>query len=423
MNMEKEIKRRAFCSLIGAFIILAIINGTYTTFSVYVGDLCSRLDASVVQVMIMFTVCSVTSMIVNLLIAASLLKNVSVKIRTLAGSVCFLAFFMLVRFAESLTMLYIAGILLGVATVLGGLTTLQPIIGWWYAKGLGKKYSILSLSYPLFGIVLSATIPHLLLSAGFDNTTLIYGVIVSVIAIICSVTMMSDRPEKYGLKPYGYQEHENKTDIITDADAHDMDFRQIARTRPFWLLLVSPFFITIALVGYTSNASTFYQSTGLSPTQAGMMMSVYGIDAMAFTMLYGIIADRLSPRTACTIYGVTSTAAFALAAVMSGQTACMIFAILVGTINYVDLIVPTNAVRIYGASALSVIIPTIMISCSIGAMLGPPLAGFIYDHTGSYSLFMVCAAVLCMLAFIAVLKATSEETVQQTRCKMKESII
>lgn len=415
MNREKEIKRRAFCTFIGAFIILAVINGTYNTFSVYVGDLCARLDASVAQVVLVFTVCSVSSMIINLL-AAPLMKKVPMKILVLVGSIFFLAFFMLLRFATSLAMLYIGGALLGTSTVLCGLTTMQPLIGWWHAEGLGTKYGILSLSYALFGSLVSAIVPRLLLSAGFDMTTLVYGLVFSGIAIVSSVTLLSEKPEKYGLTPYGYS-GEASAEGETEK-THELELRNIAKTSPFWLLLISPFLVTIALVGYTGNASTFYQSVGLSSTQAGIMISIYGITAMIFTMLFGILADRIGPRNACILYGVVSTATFAFGSVMTGQISCIIFSVLIGTINYTGLIVPTNAARIYGPSALSVIIPMAMISCCVGAMLGAPLAGLVYDSTGSYSSFMVCAAVLCLLAFLAVVKATTENTIRKVKFKL-----
>jgi nitrate/nitrite transporter NarK len=56
--------------------------------------------------------------------------------------------------------------------------------------------------------------------------------------------------------------------------------------------------------------------------------------------------------------------------------------------------------RIFGTKNAGAVIGFANASGSVGAMLGAPIAGFILDTTGSYSLFMVIASVLVGLCVI-----------------------
>lgn len=102
----RETRRRANLTFIGAIIVLAVINGTYSALTVFAGDLCTRLNASVTDVMLMFTVCSVVSMVANL-VSGALMARVPTRILAFIGTLCFIAFFLLMRFATSLAMLYV----------------------------------------------------------------------------------------------------------------------------------------------------------------------------------------------------------------------------------------------------------------------------------------------------------------------------
>lgn len=404
----RETRRRANLTFIGAIIILAVINGTYSALTVFAGDLCTRLNASVTDVMLMFTVCSVVSMVANL-VSGALMARVPTRILAFIGTLCFIAFFLLMRFATSLAMLYVGAGLFGISTVFSGFTTLQPLVTWWHAKGTGTKLSILSVGFALFGSLESFVAPRLLVSVGFEKVTLYLGLILGVVACAAALLLLSDKPEKYGLKAYGYSEDQKQAAPA----ASGMPFNAILRTAPFWLLMICVFLLTIASTGYVNNASTYYQSLGLSSTEAGTMISVYGIATMFLNLMFGVLADKISTRKACMLYGVLCAVVFAAAAFVSGSASAWIVALLIGSINYSTFVVAMNAGAIYGPAALGSIVPMGMFAMSAGAMFGSPLAGAFYDSTGSYSNFMICAAILCALALVAVLWASSSKNVKK----------
>jgi len=78
-----------------------------------------------------------------------------------------------------------------------------------------------------------------------------------------------------------------------------------------------------------------------------------------------------------------------------------IFAVIFG-IGYggIVLLQTLISVELFGLGSLGMILATLMFCGTIGGALGAPLAGSIFDITGSYSLAFLICVIICALAII-----------------------
>ena len=82
----RESRNRANKTLLGCILVIAMELGTLTTLSNYIGGLCEKFGASVTQVVLIFSIASMVSLICNL-ISAVAIEKVPAKLLVLIGSI------------------------------------------------------------------------------------------------------------------------------------------------------------------------------------------------------------------------------------------------------------------------------------------------------------------------------------------------
>lgn len=210
MNEKKlrESKSRANKTLLGCIIMICAVMGTFSVLTNYFGALCDTLNASVTQVSVMFSISSLVSAVVGL-VASAFIDKVAARAIVFIGTACYAIFFLLLIFGKSLVTLYIGGVFYGFSFVFLGYTMTQSLITWWHAKNTGTKISLVSVIRALFIMVLSPVVIKLLELFGLQLTLAIHGGVLTALLLVATFLLISNKPESYGLQPYGYEESAN----------------------------------------------------------------------------------------------------------------------------------------------------------------------------------------------------------------------
>lgn len=179
---------------------------------------------------------------------------------------------------------------------------------------------------------------------------------------------------------------------------------QALSTRAFWLLYVaslvssaSVFITYVHLVPYALDG-------GISAQNGITLVGALGIAGTVGRFLLGGMADRLGRRHALALMFASLTAAM-IWWLLAPPTfvSLMIYAVAFGAFygGYITVL-PVLTMDFFGGRRISSIIGFLYTSWAVGALGGPPLAGFLYEATGSYfyailtgSLFMGMAAAAC----------------------------
>lgn len=183
-----------------------------------------------------------------------------------------------------------------------------------------------------------------------------------------------------------------------------MPLRQALSTRAFWVL-----YATVALSGFGCfvplvHIGPYAMDAGHPESVAVLLASLIGLGSLAGRFAIGGVADRIGRvRALALMYlgmGLSlllwwfSSGALALAAVATG------FGVFYG--GFVATLPPVT-MDLFGARSVAGIIGCLYTAAGVGTLLGPTAAGAAFDAFGSYSLPIVGAAALALLAAAGVL--------------------
>jgi MFS family permease len=157
------------------------------------------------------------------------------------------------------------------------------------------------------------------------------------------------------------------------------------RTRAFALLygtgLLSGFALFLALVHIVPYALRM----GSAPVSAAALVSVVGVGSVCGRLALGGAADRMGPVTAFRLSMAILLLSYVLWLVASGYPALAGFALALG-VGYGGWVAlsPSVMAELFGADGLGGSVGALYTSAGIGALFGPPFAGFVVDVTGGY---------------------------------------
>src|SRR5699024_7012839 len=112
---------------------------------------------------------------------------------------------------------------------------------------------------------------------------------------------------------------------------------------------------------------------------------------------YGSLSDKIGWKITTNLFALISAVVLVLGMVLSGYPGAVTFAILAGSLTYIGMVGALALPEVYGNKEAGNLIGFSLAAGSLGAMVGPPLAGIIYDVTGTYNGFLIISAIFSVL--------------------------
>jgi MFS family permease len=284
------------------------------------------------------------------------------------------------------------------------------VVQRWFVKrrGLASGIAVTGIGLGTLGMpVFSATLIH------WSDWRTAY-LVMSILVFICGVSaaiLITESPERRGLAPDG---DEIKADVLNTspetlkpetASIREIGLKDALRTKPFWLLYAGSFSFGLGLFIPFVHLIPFSNDLGLPNATGVMLFSLIGVGSIVGRFLLGSLADKFGRRLSLAAMYVGAAAIFAwwLAAANVWQLA--IFALIYGACygGYVAIL-PAVTADYFSGPKISGIIGMIYTSVAVGNLIGPPIAGFIFDLVQSYTIpifaSMVTSFFAAVLAFI-----------------------
>jgi MFS family permease len=130
----------------------------------------------------------------------------------------------------------------------------------------------------------------------------------------------------------------------------------------------------------------------MSPTSAAKIIAIIGIAGIGGRLILSHLADVVGLKPILIICLALSSAAFVWLALAQGEWALYFFAALFG-ISYgaFEVLHAPVLARLFGLASFGTIFGIAMAFSSLGSILGPVAAGYIFDTTGGYRpVFLIC---------------------------------
>jgi MFS family permease len=313
------------------------------------------------------------------------LDRASLKRAMIAGALIVSVGFGLLSRIDSLWQYYlILGTFFGVGlSLMGGMASGKLVANWFDAKR-GTAFGIATVGISLSGLVMPVAATWLIATRGWRGGFEMYAIATSVILIPLLALLVIDRPEQVGQHPDGEAPLPRDDGNPLPRDVV-WSTAQILRSGNFWSIVIPFALAFFALSSLLSHLVAYATDQGVQAYRAGGVLSISAGMGVAGKVVFGRLVDRFDPRIAIWISFGGQLAGLLL--IMSGTdyaalaTGAAVFGFGMGGVIPLQSAATSAAFgRLSFGKAAGLMRP---FQSPITA-IGVPLAGWIYDVTGSY---------------------------------------
>jgi MFS family permease len=161
--------------------------------------------------------------------------------------------------------------------------------------------------------------------------------------------------------------------------------REALRSPGFrWLYLVALSGGPVMFIPF-AHVSAAARDLGIADAQAVGLVGMIGIGSLVGRFAIGALADRVGRRQTLVLMQVSMGASYLLWLGASGYPMLLLFALWFG-LSYGGIVslLPALCMDLFGARAVAGIIGSLYSGAALGNLLGPFVAGAVFDHAGSY---------------------------------------
>jgi MFS family permease len=152
-----------------------------------------------------------------------------------------------------------------------------------------------------------------------------------------------------------------------------------------WLLNLSWFLLGGLALMISVHAVPFARDQGISLAAASLALTAYGIGSVSGRLTAGAVSDRLGAHTTVRLgYALQVVSLTTLLWVPSREALLISLGVFGAGFAASDTMVTKVIPDVFGLRAIGAIMGVLTLGWRCGAALGPAIAGFVYDATGSY---------------------------------------
>jgi len=304
------------------------------------------------------------------------------------------------------------GLLMSVAGSCCAIPILSTIPRWFARQG-GLAVGLTATGFGLGGMITPVLTQWLISTYDWRQAYIVLGLL-HIIIITPLAQFLKHNPQRAGLMPYGEGKAGEAKQPSSFLATWGLSLSQAVRTGRFWIFsaLMFGFMFTIQVV--LTQIAAHVADIGISETIAASIISIIAATSLIGRNLIGFLCDKIGGRLTLTACMVIMTLSAIWLFFSRDAWAFYIFAVLFG-IAYGG-VMPLQTIlsrELFGLRFLGVILAVFNVFTTTGGAIGSPLAGYIFDITGSYSLAFIICIILCVLAIILslILLRTKDEEV------------
>jgi len=381
------------------FVILIVTFGTIAnTVGIFVPELTRQFGWSRGQVSLLTSTISLASAAVAFPVGW-MLDRVEAKVVIAGGVIAGVAGYILASRAEDFAHLLMAHMLLGACASAAGMGPATLVVANWFEVGQGTALAITVSGSSVGGLVMNLLASRVITGWGWRAGYFALAMPMLVVAMPLAVVMVRTRPPSAS----GEQKKLSVRESASLLPGLELD--AALRSRSFWFLVLAAFGWAFSTNATETHTIPFLVESGYRLNAAAFAWSLLFPSVIAGKLILGIWSDRVSGRVA-------------FATGLFFQTTG--FLVLLYLAHYRALLIPVVAVLGFSGGAPLALLPKTQSEClglkrfgsiggvigivgTIGAALGPAVAGYLFDATGGYAIpFQSCALILLVAGFLAL---------------------
>lgn len=317
-----------------------------------------------------------------------------------------LALFLLSHIS-SLVMFY--GIFVIVAIGISGLspTVMITAVSNWFQKNAGLATGIMACGFAL-GSLLVPTIVRLIDVYSWRTTALILGVGICAIGVPLAL-LVKNKPEKQEyLSDKGRSIDENKGDRPAPAQVSSIDIgvKEALKSRTFWHIGLAMTLVVIPISAVIVHVMPYLSSVGVARSTSSMVAMSIPLVSIVGRLSAGWLGDRFKRVRVTTAFIILVGLGLLFFGYVTAQKMwlLLLFVPLFGIGWGSNL--PMRAALLteyFGRSKLGTIFGFMMGLSAMGGVIGPAIAGWVFDRWGDYHIaWLLFAGVVFAAAIIMI---------------------
>jgi sugar phosphate permease len=259
----------------------------------------------------------------------------------------------------------------------------------WFIRLRARAMTVVSAAVPIGGALITPLLAIAVRNLGWRPAAFLAGTLFLVAGVpFCLAIKRS--PESIGMQPDGMPSEnraiESGERIASNKIDPEMSARQAFRSAIFWNLVCAMTCRSVAFTTVTTHFIPMMVWKGLSQTEASVLLAGFAILNLPIHFLLGWIADFVNkPKlvTICLFLGVMAVIPMLFS---SSLWALWFFA---GLYTVLDASIPVYWAAVgdfFGRKSFGTIRGNMNLFYTWGSVLGPVVAGYVYDRTQSYAL-------------------------------------
>ncbi len=326
------------------------------------------------------------------------------------GILVTVASLLLLSSTNSLFMFYVSFVLLSIGVSGCTVTVLLTAVANWFRRKMGIASGIAICGFGFSGVLIPVIVR--LIEVYNWRTALIILAAGMIVLVLPLSFVFRHRPEQYGYFPDGQKQ--DTTAPLTDSSPPqsldvELKMKQALKNGTFWRIVLARMYHMTTMMAIITHVMPYLSSISISRATSSLVATAIPLISITGRLSFGWLGDKFSKRSvAATSFVMISCGAFCFAYASDTRIWLLVpFLVLLG-IGYggTNAILPALGREYFGRTNFGSIYGLMEGIGTIGAIIGPTLAGWTYDSLGSYQIVWFLLSGLAVVAIVSVLAIT-----------------
>jgi MFS family permease len=276
------------------------------------------------------------------------------------------------------------------------------IANTWFIRQRTMAMAVISGSIGIGGFIFTPFLSMAVHAYGWRPTAFACGIAFIVVGLPLAL-LVRRSPESMGLQPDGDPlppVHENYSGQQHAEAEVDFTLREALRTSAFWFITAATAIRIIILSAINVHYVALMVWTGMSEQRAAFFLAAQAFMALPSHILFGWLGDKVDKPKLMAGCMLLAMASMILLGVVQTEWAILLFTALFSTVESTFPVNWSTVGEYFGRKNFAKIRGSMSFVSTWGSVIGPVIAGLVYDQTKSYELLIWSSVGLLLLASV-----------------------
>jgi len=287
--------------------------------------------------------------------------------------------------AASLVMFYAGFLVMGLGSSLAAYMVPQAAIVRWFEKDVGKASGVLAMGMGISGAFIPVTV-RLIDAFGWQQSLIFLAFGMFAIGIPLSF-VFRNRPEDHGLSPDGKPQSDSKGADVRSSYEFGTTTGEALKMRAFWHIGIASTVQVGAVMAVNTHVMPYLESIGIERTTAGTVAMFIPLTSLLARFPFGFLCDIFTKKYVMALALLLKCFGLILFWFIGQGHLGLIFAfVMFFGLGSGGMTAPRTPIlrEYFGTKSFGAIFGLTSIFFTVGMVVSPPLAGWVFDSLGSY---------------------------------------